>query len=161
LKILNHPAVKGRLSTAHCLFLRIFRANLLKMLVIREEQIQFFIATNEAELVKVIAESVRQANAERVADYDDKALEEMVKIGIERARWHELKRAEDIAAFVAVMFEIAPNFDEQEEIKVVLEDTNQPPSDRFYQIWDRTSDEAWQKAERDYNLNVWFPVQNG
>lgn len=126
------------------------------MLTIREKQIQHFIAKDDSELVKFIAETIREANPERVADYDDKKLEGMVKIGIDRARSHALERGEDIAAFVALMFEIAPNFDEQEEIKVVLEDTNYTPSERINQLWKRTSDETWIEAEKSYKSEVWF-----
>ncbi len=80
----------------------------------------------------------------------------MVKTGVERARSHELNRAEDIAAFVAVMFEVAPNFDEQDEIKNVLAETNFPASARFAQLWERISDETWEKAEKSYKADVWF-----
>src|SRR5215210_2315447 len=97
------------------------------MLIIREEQIQHFIAADEDQLVEAISQAIREANPERVADYDDKKLGKMVKIGIERAKSHELTRAQDIAAFVAVMFEIAPKFDEQEEIKAILNETMFPP----------------------------------
>ncbi len=127
------------------------------MLIIREQQIQHFIAENEAELIKLIVRIVREANAERTADYEDKTLEEMVKTGIERAKRYELKKAEDIAAFVAVMFEIAPNFDEQEQIKAVFADTNFPPSERFYQLFERVPDIDWEKAEKLYDANIWFP----
>ena len=128
------------------------------MLIIREEQIQHFIATDEMQLVEVIIRAVRQANPERVVGYEDKKLEKMVKIGIERAKSHELNRGQDIAAFVAVMFEIAPKFDEQEEIKTILSDPLFPPGERFYQIFERVSDEAWLEAEKLYEDTYWFPA---
>lgn len=128
------------------------------MLIIREDQIQHFIAADEEQLVQVIIGAVREANPERVAGYDDKKLEKMVKIGIGRAKSHELKRGQDIAAFVAVMFEVAPKFDEQEEIKTVLNDSLFPPGERFYQIFERVSDEAWLEAEKLYEDTYWFPA---
>jgi hypothetical protein len=127
------------------------------MLIIREKQIQHFIAENEPELIKLVVRIVREANAERTADYEDKMLEKMVKTGIERAKRHELQNAEDIAAFIAVMFEIAPNFDEQEQIKAVLADTNFSPPERFFQLFERVPDKDWEKAENIYDANVWFP----
>lgn len=126
------------------------------MLIIRTEQIQHFIAKNDAELNRLIAQALREANPERIADYDDEKLSAMIQIGIERAKSHDIERAEDIGAFVALMFEIAPNFDEQDEIKIVLADTNFPVSDRLAQLWERTSDEAWEKAEQNYKSDVWF-----
>ena len=126
------------------------------MLIVRERQIQHFIAKNDSELVKFIGQAIREANPERVSDYDDKKLKRMVKIGVDRARSYDLEGAEDIAAFVALMFEIAPNFDEQEAIKIVLEDTNYTASERINQLWARTSDETWEEAEKSYKADVWF-----
>ena len=128
------------------------------MLIIREEQIQYFIAADEEQLVEAISQSIRGTNPARVADYDDKKLGKMIRIGIERAKSHELTRGQDIAAFVAVMFEIAPKFDEQKEIKMVLDDTNFTPDARFYQLFERVSDEAWLDAETLYEDTFWFPA---
>jgi hypothetical protein len=130
------------------------------MLIIRKEQIQHFIAETDAELIRLIAEIVRDGNGERVVDYSDEALESMVKIGVERARTHDFERAEDIAAFVAVMFEIAPNFDQNAEIKAILEDTNFSVEERFRQLWGKTSEEMWKELENKYDARVWFPDQN-
>lgn len=127
------------------------------MLVIKQSQIQYFIAANDEELARVVTAAVKEANAERVAGYDDEQLAEMIKFGIERARAHNFERAETIAAFVAVMLEIAPNFDEQEEIKTVLADANHPPDERFFQLFERVSDVGWQAAENLYDARVWFP----
>jgi len=127
------------------------------MLVIRKEQIQEFIATDDDQLAKVVAEAVRKANGERVEGYEDAELERMVRLGFDRARSHGLTGAEDIAAFVAVMFEVAPRFDEQEAIKQVLDDPSFPPSMRFYQIFDRAPGEAWNEAGRRYEDSFWFP----
>lgn len=129
------------------------------MLVIREKQIQHFIAADEEQMVEVVRDAIREAKPERVADYDDKKLEKMVRIGIKRAKSHKLKRAEDITAFVAVMFEISPRFDEQEEIKQVLNDKTFPPDERFYQLFERVSDKAWLEAERLYEDTFWFPAE--
>ncbi|MDQ6787630.1 MAG: hypothetical protein M3033_12555 [Acidobacteriota bacterium] len=127
------------------------------MLIIREEQIQHFIARDEPELVKLIAGIIRTGNFERVKDYPDETLEAMTRIGIERAKTYDFERAEDIAAFVAVMFEISPDFDRQEDIKTLLEDKNFAPAQKFEQIWGRVPEEIWTKAEEGYNAATWFP----
>lgn len=125
------------------------------MLVIREEQIQTFIAENDAELEKVVIKALRDANPERVSGFEDAALGNMVRIGIERARSHGLSGAEDIAAFVAVMFEVAPNFDERQDIKAVLNDPNMAPAFRFYQLFESIPETSWEDAERFYDPNAW------
>jgi hypothetical protein len=127
------------------------------MLVIRKEQLQHFIAADENELVAEVAKSVRGAVNERVSPYDDAQFQKMVKIGIDRARANKLTGAEDISAFVAVMFEVAPRFDEQKDIRAVLDNEKFPPEARFYQIFDFATDQAWAEAERRYDDSFWFP----
>jgi hypothetical protein len=126
------------------------------MFIIKNKQIQYFIASDESQLAVVIARSIRVANGARVAGYSDKDLESMVKIGMDRARSHDLIRAEDIAAFVAVMFEVAPRFDEQDEIRAVLADTKLTPEMRFSMLFDRVSEEAWVSAQKKYEDSFWF-----
>ena len=127
------------------------------MLVIRNEQIQQFIAANEDELVSVVVQSVRAACPDRVAAFDDDKFAAAIRIGIDRARTHGLANAEDIAAFIAVMFQVAPRFDEQTEIRGLLEETILPPATRFYMMIERASDKAWVEAQRRYEDSFWFP----
>ena len=126
------------------------------MLIVRQEQIRHFIAKDDSEVIKRIGQAIRASDSKNLGIFDNKKLEAMVEIGIERAKSHGLELAEDLAAFVALMFEVAPNFDEEEEIKAALEDTNLVPSDRLAQLWERTSDEAWEGAEKSFQAEVWF-----
>ena len=105
------------------------------MLVIRQEQMQAMIAADETQLDALVTDAVHAANAERVKDYGADVMSSMIKTAIARARSHDLTKAEDIAAFAAVMFEVAPNFDEQPDVKLVLGETTFPPSERFYQLF--------------------------
>jgi hypothetical protein len=126
------------------------------MIVIRNEQFQHFIATDESERLAVISAAVRKACGDRVADFDDKQISTAVKLGIQRAQVHGLTNAEDVAAFMAVMFEVAPRFDEQPEISQLLADPNLRSIDRFYLMIDRASEKAWNEAERRYEDSFWF-----
>jgi len=127
------------------------------MLVIRREQLEAFIAPDETALVNVVSRAVRQANSERVSGYDDKNLAAMVKIGIDRAHSRGLKFAEDIAAFVAIMFEVAPRFDEQAEINAALSDENLTPELNLEMLFARAVEPAWLDAEKKYEDSFWFP----
>ena len=69
-----------------------------------------------------------------------------------------MELAEDIAAFVAVMFEVVPNFNEQEEIKKISANTNYTASENLANLWKRTSDKAWEEAEKSYKADVWFSM---
>ncbi len=129
------------------------------MLVIRREQIQEFIARDETELTEVVREAIRKANGDRVKDYGDQNLDAMLRIGIERAKSHGLTCAEDIAYFVAIMFEVAPRFDEQTDIRKVLEDTKFPPDIRLEQLFTCVDDAAWIEAGRLYEDSFWFPAK--
>ncbi len=127
------------------------------MLVIRKEQIQQLIAPDELSLVRLIRNLIREGNPERVKGYSDQLLDWMIRIGILRAESRGLSLAEDVAAFVAVMFEIAPNFDEHTEIDKALNGDSFPVAERFRQLFEHVSEEAWGEAEQNYNSKVWFP----
>lgn len=127
------------------------------MLVIRDEQIQHFIAQDEVQLTQVMMETVRAVNPNRVDGYDDKTLESMVKMAIQRAKSHQLEKAEDIAAFVGIMFEISPTFDEIKDISACLDDTTFSSEMRFQQLWGKVPETKWAEAEATYDAKVWFP----
>lgn len=127
------------------------------MLILRNEQLQKFIAEDDEQLARVVAGAVRAANGERVAGYDDAELNTMVRIGIDRAKSHGLAAAEDIAAFVAVMFEVAPRFDEQPDIQKALDESLLPAHMKMDLFADSVTPDAWAEAERRYDDSFWFP----
>ncbi len=126
------------------------------MLVLRDAQMQAFIASDEAEVRRVVRNAVQAANPTRVEGYSDEKLDRMLKGAIARARGHELSKPQDIAAFVAIMFETSPRFDEQSDIADVFSDINYRPEERLYQLFERISDEVWAEAERSYDVDSWF-----
>jgi len=125
-------------------------------MIIRREQLEEFIARDDAELTSVVRGAVQAANGGRVAVYKDEELEAMVKVGIERARSRGLNFAEDIAAFVAIMFEIAPRFDEQPDIATVLADKTLPPNLNLDTLFARAAEPAWIDAQLKYEDSFWF-----
>jgi len=130
------------------------------MLIIRDVQLQAFLAADDDELVRVVSNAVRDANPARVKGYSDEKMNKMVRIAISRARERGLTKAEYIAAFAAIMFEVSPLFDQQEAMSAVLEDTNFTPEQRLFQLFERVPDEAWAEAERSYDESVWFDTGN-
>ncbi len=130
------------------------------MLVIRQEQIDALIKGTDEEFVEFLVGHVKEEHPDLTSEYDDETLRVMVRGGIRRAESHNFSTAEDITAFVSIMFEIAPNFDEQAEIKAVLDDANFTPEERIERLWSPlVTDEAWEEAEDKYNENSWFPEQ--
>ena len=127
------------------------------MLVIRDSQLQSFIAQNEDDVVKLVCDAVIKSNRERVKDVRPLRLISMAKIGIERARSAGVTRPEDIAAFVALMFEISPKFYRHPQIAAVLADPNYAMGERLTQLPERITDEVWDEATQAYDPKFWFP----
>src|SRR5215213_5083858 len=128
------------------------------MLVIRQEQIDALIKGSDEEFVECLVGHVREEFPEKTGERDDETLRAMVKGGIERAENHGFTTAEDITSFISIMFEIAPNFDEQPQIRAVLDDEKFAPEDRIERLWSPlVTDENWEEAENNYNENAWFP----
>ncbi len=128
------------------------------MLVIRQEQIDALIKGTDEEFVEFLVGHAKEEFPEKTDKRDDETLRTMVRGGIKRAESHGFKTAEDITAFISIMFEIAPNFDEQPQIKTVLDDANFPPEARLERLWSPlVTDEAWEEAEKNHNENAWFP----
>jgi hypothetical protein len=112
---------------------------------------------SDEEFVEFLVAHVKEEHPGIETERDDETLREMVRGGIERAGSHELTTAEDITAFISIMFEIAPNFDEQPQIKAVLDDENTPPEQRLEKLWTpAVPEEAWDEAEKNYDENAWF-----
>ena len=126
------------------------------MLIIRQEQIDTLVMEDEEKFVDFLVRHVKEENPNLKEKYDDAALKKMARGGIERAKSHDFSTAEDITAFVAIMFRVAPNFDGQPEIKAVLDDKNTPPEERIDKLWSsHTSEEDWEEAKNNYNENAW------
>ncbi|HLA96529.1 MAG TPA: hypothetical protein VK612_12475 [Pyrinomonadaceae bacterium] len=126
------------------------------MLVIRDSQIQSFIAKSDDDVLRLVCDAIVKANHGRVAAIRPLRLVSMVQLGIERAKSRGFARAEDIAIFVALMFEISPTFDTHPMISTALDDTNFSVSDRIVQLAERIPDVLWLEAEAGYDEKFWF-----
>ncbi len=126
------------------------------MLVIRDAQIQALIAGSDDDLARLIEDAVRKVNPSRVDGLAAERVTSMVRIGIERARKAGFQKAEDLAAFVSLMFEISPQFNEQPAIATVLNDATYSPQDRLELLFERVGDDAWAEAVDLYDENIWF-----
>lgn len=126
------------------------------MLVIREEQIDALLLGDEERLVGTIFIRVTREDPELAEKRDEETLRKMIRSGIERARGHGFESARDISDFVSLMFEIAPNFDEQTEIKRVLGDKGMPPGERLEKARSTLVPEtAWEEARENSDERAW------
>ncbi|QYO65256.1 NADH-ubiquinone oxidoreductase-F iron-sulfur binding region domain-containing protein [Leptolyngbya sp. 7M] len=126
------------------------------MLVIRDAQIQSFIASNDDEVALLVAQAQIRMNPARVDGIRPARLRAMAKIAVEKARLFGLEKAEDVSGFASLMFEISPLFYEQKEIKAALTDTAYPIDIRLQTLFQRTDDAAWTQAVDRYEPGIWF-----
>lgn len=127
------------------------------MFNIRQEQIEAMLMHNEEKFIDFVVKHVQQECPDDVRGIDPVSLREMVTNGLARARRYDLDKPQDLTAFVAIMFDISPNFDEQADIQRALRDKSVPIEQRFNTMIERVPDKAWEEAEKNKNYDVWFP----
>ncbi|HXF42143.1 MAG TPA: hypothetical protein VNK26_00245 [Pyrinomonadaceae bacterium] len=127
------------------------------MLIIREQQLEKFIAADDRELLSTVAQAVIRANPQRVSAIRTERLTAMIQLGIETARAAGMKKAVDIGIFVALMFEIGPHFYRHPRVAEVLQDQNYSMTERLTQLPERVSDEVWDEIVHAYEAEFWFP----
>lgn len=111
---------------------------------------------SEDRFVDHLVSHIKSEDPEISDEYTDDELRNMVRIGIKKAEGYGFTLSEDQSAFVAIMFEVAPNFDTQPEIRSVLEESDLTPSARLEKLWSpAVPDEAWEKASEEYDESVW------
>ena len=126
------------------------------MLVIRDAQIQALIADSDEKLAEVVEGAVRKAAPVRAEGVAPDRVKPMVRRCIETARRQGFEKAEDIAAFAALMFVLSPHYYREPAIAEVLNDTRYPAGERLFQLFERVPDQAWSDAVDLYNADFWF-----
>lgn len=91
-----------------------------------------------------------------VRELDDNALRKMIIGGIEKARRYGMLWCSTLISFVIIMFEAAPNFDEDEQIRKLLTSDSIFPESRIDSIWNQTDEETWLRVSRNYQPESWY-----
>lgn len=126
------------------------------MFEFRRELADQFLLHDERAFVTFVVAHLRAESPELVQGLSDSSLSEMVVRGLARAKRHGLKSAADLIAFVSLMFEIAPNFDEHPEIRDVLRALTSPIVAGIDELLARVSDSSWTEAEAAYRPAAWY-----
>jgi hypothetical protein len=116
------------------------------MLKIRHLQMAELDEAIDAAFTREVARHMRDEHAEDVAHLSDDDLFERVTAGIDRARSYGMTWDTTILAFVAIQLTVARDFDREPSIRRVLTDPFVPPNARVDALWERTSDEDWERA---------------
>ncbi|HSP80697.1 MAG TPA: hypothetical protein VLQ93_19365 [Myxococcaceae bacterium] len=131
------------------------------MLRISKKQADNFLLHDEAAFIDFIAQHLREESPELVDELPDDSLRSLIASGLARARMHELRSPEDLTAFVSIMFEIAPNFDEHPAIRKVLRDPDIPVDERMDALFKKVPPKAWEEADLAYDSDAWYPELKG
>ncbi|MEK9149334.1 MAG: hypothetical protein AAB267_04735 [Candidatus Desantisbacteria bacterium] len=127
------------------------------MLEIRKEQEDAFLLHDEEAFIDFIIEHLRNEHYDYVSDMPTSTLHEMVCNGLVRARSHGLISAENLSAFVALMFVMAPNFDEHPVLQKILDDETIPVDQRLDRLLVDELNSCWEEVEENYDGDAWFP----
>ncbi len=134
-------------------------------MIIRSRQMEVFESAAEEDFVRRLTEHLLENYAESAVRLPDQesavielpkeTLDLLVRRSIERARHYDLSFESSISAFSAIMFEVAPNFDDHSVSKLCLNDENIESNERLNELLKLLTDKQWEKIRADYDVNSW------
>lgn len=125
------------------------------LLNLRDQQLRLCGEAIDRDLVKVIYWHLRNHHAQSVLFVERSILEDRVHFAIQKARTYGLGTVSDLAGFTALMFELAPNFDEHPSFREILEDMNVPPEQKMRKLSQVITDREWKEAAKLYDKTFW------
>lgn len=126
------------------------------MISLRYDQVHQYLQQDEAAFVEAILREVRKAHP--TWRQTDAMLRDSIQVGIRRARGNGLRSDKHLAEFVLIMCEVAPNFDQQPDIRRMLDDSRFTIEQRWENLFDDAFDSAWAEADQPafLDMNAWF-----
>lgn len=125
------------------------------LLELRDAQLRQCGEAIDRDLIKVIAWHLRNHHPKSVQFLPKEVLEERVELAIAKGRGYSLGTVADLAGFAALMFELAPNFDEHPSFRNVLLDPSVPGEAKMRRLSQVISDEEWREAVAMYDRGFW------
>jgi hypothetical protein len=135
-------------------------------MIIRSRQMEVFESAAEENFVRRLTEHLLENYAKSVVrlpdqesaviDLPKETLDLLVRRSIERARRYDLSFESSISAFSAVMFDVAPNFDEHSVSKLCLNDENVETNERLNELLKLLTEKQWEKIRTDYDVENWL-----
>ncbi|MBL8483164.1 MAG: hypothetical protein JNJ60_13270 [Rhodocyclaceae bacterium] len=110
----------------------------------------------ETEFVARVTQFLHAKHADAIAGLDAPELERRVRAGIARGRARGFTWQSSLAAFVALMFEIAPNFDLHPAFRRALELPAADETARIRAIHRNTTDRDWEEAQDHADPSAWY-----
>lgn len=135
------------------------------MLKIRTEQMQAFQTVADAAFIKKLVTHLREKHGDAgvqlpsgtflVFELPAETLEAMARTGLERARQYGFVSEADLAGFVVVMLETAPNFDDHPLLKRGLKDERVKLEERLAALLQNATEANWGVVKEDYDPGAW------
>lgn len=125
------------------------------LLTLRASQLEACADAIDRDLVKIIYWHLRNYHSRVVQHLPKVLLEQRIYFAILRARHYSLASISDIAGFTALMFELAPNFDEHPSFQRVLLDPELAPELKMKRLSQVITDREWDEALRLYDRTYW------
>jgi hypothetical protein len=135
------------------------------MLKIFPEQMEAFSAVADELLLRRVVDHLREKYGDTVvqlpsgllivSEIGEDELKTIVGTGISRARCYGLSHESTLAAFIALMFEAAPNFDQYPLMQQILHDENIPANSRIDLLLSKASEEDWEAIKGSYSAGAW------
>lgn len=140
-------------------------------MIIRSAQMEVFESAAEEDFVRRLGTHLRENYANSmvrlpdkeaaVKELDEENLRKLVEKSIEHARFYTLSFESSISAFTAIMFDVAPNFDEHSMSQLCLKDESIEPNSRLNELLKILTDEHWEKMRTDYDVTAWQSSAEG
>lgn len=127
---------------------------------IRRDQFDAGLLANEEKFIDFMVEHLRQdqGEAEFIDNNPMEDVRDMIRNGMNKAKGYGFYTAGDLAAFISLMFEAVPNFDEHPELHAILTDDKIPVDERIDRLFDDSLEKAWEEVEQQhYDETDWFP----
>ncbi len=109
----------------------------------------------DRDLVRIIYWHLRNYHSRVVQHVAKSVLERRIYFAVRKARGYSLTSVSDLAGFTALMFELAPNFDEHPSFRKVLGDPGLAPELKMKRLSQVITDREWEEALRLYDRNFW------
>ena len=136
-------------------------------LTIRREQMEVMQALAEANFERRLADHllanypeslVKLPDGEEflVSDLFEKKLGDLIRTGIAKAKGYGVTNESSLAAYVALMIDVAPNFDEHRLCEVLLNDQDREPNERVSELLSVLTEKNWDSIRNDYRRAAWI-----
>ncbi|MGA1874184.1 MAG: hypothetical protein ACMUIA_01100 [bacterium] len=125
------------------------------MLIIRKEQMDAFQQHAEETFIHSIFEQLQSSHADAVPNVPAEKVYKRIAYGIEKARAYGLTWQNNITTFVALMFTVAPDFDNHPAFHRYLTDERVEPDKRIGMLLKKITDSDWNKARESLGRAHW------